>query len=182
MKRTSIVSRSVWVAAVLVVAGWVGSAQAEATFTIKSPAFDNGQPIPKRFSCDGGNTSPPLTLSGVPGAAKSLALIVDDPDAPGSVFTHWVLYNLAPSLVALAPGASDQPLPGPATTADNSTRHANYHGMCPPPGDGVHHYHFKLFALDRRLPSNLADKAAVLKAMQGHVIAQTEIVGTYQRP
>lgn len=169
--------------------GWVvvaglalsGSAQAAATLAIKSSAFDNGQSIPTRFSCSGGNTSPPLSFSGVPRKAKSLALIVDDPDAPGGLFTHWVLYNLAPDLVVLAPGASTQPLPGPAVTADNSTHHANYHGMCPPPGDGAHHYHFKLFALDERLPSNLKSRAAVLKAMQGHVIAHTQIVGTYQR-
>ncbi|MGN8199964.1 YbhB/YbcL family Raf kinase inhibitor-like protein [Salinisphaera sp. RV14] len=166
---------------IVTVLALIGSAQAEAALAIQSPAFDNGQPIPERFSCSGGNTSPPLTFSGVPARAKSLALIVDDPDAPGGLFTHWVLYNLATDVVVLAPGASDQPLPGPAATADNSTHHADYHGMCPPPGDGVHHYHFQLFALDERLPSHLTDRAAVMKAMKGHVIAHAQLVGTYQR-
>ena len=171
--------RLVWVA--LTALALFGSAHADAGLSIQSSAFGNGQPIPKRFSCSGDDVSPPLTFSGVPRQAKSLALIVEDPDAPGGLFTHWVLYNLATDLIVLAPGASDQPLPGPAMTADNSAHHANYHGMCPPPGDGVHHYHFKLFALDERLPSNLKNRAAVRKAMQGHVVAQAEIVGTYRR-
>ena len=179
MGRQSMGYRLGWI--IVTVLALIGSAQAEAALAIHSPAFDNGQPIPARFSCSGGNTSPPLTFSGVPARAKSLALIVDDPDAPGGLFTHWVLYNLATDVAVLAPGASDQPLPGPAVTADNSTHHANYQGMCPPPGDGVHHYHFKLFALDERLPSRLKNRAAVLKAMQGHVIAHAQLVGTYQR-
>lgn len=157
-----------------------GSASA-ADLSITSSAFDNGQPIPKRYSCSS-DTSPPLTFSGVPTKAKSLVLIVDDPDAPSGLFTHWVLYNMATDLVVLAPGASDQSLPGPAITANNSTHHANYHGMCPPRGDSPHHYHFRLFALDERLPPRLADSAAVKQAMKGHVIARAQLVGTYQRP
>lgn len=160
---------------------WVSSMASAAGLSLHSKAFENGQPIPKRYACNGAGLSPPLTIAGVPSRARSLALIVDDSDAPGGVFTHWVLYNLATDLVVLAPGASDQPLPGPAATADNSTHHADYHGVCPPPGDGVHHYHFKLFVLDERLPQHLDDKAAVEKAMQGHVIGKTQLVGTYQR-
>ncbi|WP_353214569.1 YbhB/YbcL family Raf kinase inhibitor-like protein [Salinisphaera hydrothermalis] len=176
-------SKMKWIGSCLamVAALWLASASA-AGLSIQSSAFKNGQPIPKRFSCSGDNQSPPLTFAGVPRNAKSLALIVDDPDAPSGLFTHWVLYNMAPDLVVLAPGASDQPLPGPAVTAKNSTHHANYHGMCPPPGDGIHHYHFKLFALDTRLPSDLANRAALVTAMKGHVIAHAQIVGTFKRP
>lgn len=154
---------------------------AAADLSLHSSAFGNGQPIPGRYSCDGQGISPPLVVSGVPDKARSLALIVDDPDAPSGDWIHWVVYNLAPDLVALAPGAAKHSLPGPATTVANSWHDRGYGGVCPPHGDGVHHYHFTLYALDARLPGRLNDAAAVKKAMKGHVVEKAVLIGTYQR-
>jgi Raf kinase inhibitor-like YbhB/YbcL family protein len=159
----------------------LASSAAAADLALSSSAFDNGDTIPEQYSCDGQGISPPLTISGVPDKAQSLALIVDDPDAPSGDWTHWVLYNLATQLVSLAPGASEQTLPGPASTAANSWHKQDYGGVCPPRGNGVHHYHFILYALDTRLADNLDDKAAVQDAMHGHVLTKAQLIGTYQR-
>lgn len=153
-----------------------------ASLSLDSPAFDQGQPIPGRYSCDGEGISPPLQISDVPSGAKSLVLIVDDPDAPGGTWVHWVLYNLSPDVTALAAGVPRTQLPGPAVEANNSYHKKHYGGVCPPHGDGVHHYHFKLYALDRRLAGGLNDKAAVVNRMQGHVMEKTVLTGTFIRP
>lgn len=159
----------------------VTQAAMAAGLTLHSKAFDNGQPIPQRYACDGAGVSPPLTVSGVPDKAKSLTLIVDDPDAPSGGWTHWALYNLATGLVVLAPGAAGQALPGPASMAANSYHKREYGAVCPPKGDSAHHYRFTLYALDTRLPDHLTDKKALKKAIQGHIVARTRLTGTYKR-
>jgi Raf kinase inhibitor-like YbhB/YbcL family protein len=144
--------------------------------------FKSKQPIPLKYTCDGDNISPPLRFLQVPADAKSLALIVDDPDAPRGTFDHWIVWNLPPDLKELTEGAkelirlSPKPLQGL-----NGYQKTYYQGPCPPTGK-PHHYHFKLYALDRLLSlSEGAAKQEVEKAMQGHILAQAEIIGIYQR-
>jgi Raf kinase inhibitor-like YbhB/YbcL family protein len=150
---------------------------------LSSPAFAHGSAIPARFTCEGQDTSPPLRWSGVPASAKSLALIVDDPDAPDpdapkTVWVHWVLYNLPPSTSELAEGAV--PLPPGTLEGLNDWKRTGYGGPCPP--IGRHRYFHKLYALDVVLPDlHTPMKSRVEQAMNGHVIAQAELMGTYQR-
>jgi len=149
---------------------------------LTSAAFANGAEIPPLYTCDGRDISPPLSWSGVPAGAQSLALTVDDPDAPDPkaprmVWVHWVLYNL-PAIGGGLPEAARLP-PG-AKAGINDFRHTRYGGPCPP--IGRHRYFFRLYALDTVLPDlGDASKAQVLTAMAGHVLAQAELVGTYQR-
>lgn len=152
------------------------------TISLSSPAFANGKTIPVQFTCDGQNRSPALQWSGVPADAKSLALIVEDPDAPMGTFTHWVLYNLPPDLGGLEEGVPRQPtLANQGKQGSNDFRKASYDGPCPPVGK-AHHYYFRLYALD--LSPTLADgltRQKLLSLMQGHILAQGEWMGTYQR-
>ncbi len=154
---------------------------------LKSEAFHNGQPIPVRHTGDGEDVSPPLTWSNVPPLAKELALICDDPDAPtDEPWVHWVIYKIPTTASGLAEGiqrAERLPPPLKALQGKNSWNVVGYRGPAPPKGHGVHHYHFKLYALNAPLtlgPNQ--DKAALLKAMSGHILAECELVGTYQRP
>lgn len=152
------------------------------TITLSSPAFANGQIIPEMYSCDGKNISPALQWSGVPAETKSLALIVEDPDAPMGTFTHWVLYNLPPNLAGLNEG-----LPRLATLSNlgkqgvNDFRKTAYDGPCPPAGK-PHRYFFRLYALDLApaLPDGLT-RLKLFEQMQAHILAQGEWMGTYQR-
>lgn len=144
--------------------------------SVSSPAFDDGADIPVKYTCDGENLSPPLSWSGVPEDAQSLVLIVDDPDAPAGTFVHWVLFDLSPDESSLSEGST-----GVGTQGENSSRQLGYTGPCPPQGP-THRYFFKLYALDQ--PTKLepgATKADVERAMQGHVLAQGELVGRYGR-
>jgi Raf kinase inhibitor-like YbhB/YbcL family protein len=162
------------------------------SLTVSSTAFRNGGAIPKAFTVDGQNASPPLSWSSAPTSAREFVLIVEDPDAPGAKpFVHWLLYDIPPNITTLkqgmsrpgvTPGAATPP-GGPLTGEEgkNSKDLMGYVGPEPPPGK-THHYHFQVFALDR--PLNLsagADKQAVVTAMAGHVIAKGTLVGTYQR-
>ena len=153
--------------------------------SLTSSAFAAGQAIPKKYTCEGGDLSPPLAWSGVPANAKSLALIVDDPDAPDPkapqrVWVHWVVYNLAPATTALAEGASGKNVPVGAVEGTNDWGRSGYGGPCPP--IGRHRYFFKLYALDAMLPAGKPlTKHALEAAMQGHIVAQTELIGTYQK-
>lgn len=153
----------------------------EAQMKITSPEFLESQPIPKKFSCDGTNSSPALAWSGIPAAAKSLALIMDDPDAPGRTYVHWVVYNLPVSQTgfpeAIPAGAT---LSGGGTQGPGTSGKTGYAGPCPP--SGTHRYFFKLYALDLepKLAAGL-DKAALEKQMESHILAQTQLMGTYQR-
>jgi Raf kinase inhibitor-like YbhB/YbcL family protein len=150
---------------------------------LSSSAFVHNGAIPKKHTCDGDDSSPPLSWSGVPAQAKSLVLIVDDPDAPDPAapkmtWVHWVLYNLPPSAGTLAEGATS--LPAGTAEGTNDWQRTGYGGPCPPVGR--HRYFHKLYALDTVIQGlNRPDKAAIERAMQGHVIARTELIGTYAR-
>ncbi len=149
-------------------------------FIVKSSAFANGTSIPVRHTCDGDDVSPPLSWSGVPAGTQSLALIMDDPDAPGGTFTHWVIYNISPAESGLAEGLPGvQVLPGGMHQGKNSFGTTGYSGPCPPAGL-AHHYIYHLYALNRspNLPAT-ADRAALEADMRGCIIAEGVLVGTY---
>ncbi len=149
---------------------------------ITSPAFQPGKPIPVRYTCDATDTSPPLAWTNVPPASQSLALIADDPDAPVGTWVHWVVYDLPPSTTQLPENLDkSQHVLGGATQGLNDFHRPGYGGPCPPPGK-PHRYFFKLYALDRTLglPPG-ATKQDLLKAMKGHVLAEGQLMGTYQR-
>ncbi len=155
------------------------------TLTISSPAFaDNGR-IPKRYTCDGDDISPPLSWTGVPGDAKSLALIVDDPDAPDPAapqmtWVHWLLYNIPPGATGLSEAVAAGELPAGTQEGLNDWKRTGYGGPCPPIGS--HRYFHKLYALDTVLPDlGQPSKTELEKAMAGHVLEQAELIGTYER-
>ena len=153
--------------------------------TLTSPSFTHDGEIPKRFTCDGEDVSPALRWTGVPDGTKSLALIVDDPDAPDPeaprmVYVHWVLYNIPPSASGLPEGVAPRDLPPGTREGLNDWKCTGYGGPCPPVGR--HRYFHKLYALDTVLPERRSTtKADVEAAMRGHVLAQAELVGTYAR-
>jgi len=155
------------------------------SISLTSGAFAPNQPIPKLYTCEGKDISPALAWSGVPANAKSLALIVDDPDAPDPAaprmtWVHWVLYNLPPSAGDLAEGVASSALPRGTLEGLSDFQRTGYGGPCPPVGR--HRYFFKLYALDVVLPDlGKPSKAALERAMKGHVIAQGELVATYQK-
>jgi len=154
------------------------------TMTLSSSAFVANGKIPALHTCDGQDLSPPLRFSGVPPSCKSLALIVDDPDAPDPAapkmtWVHWLLYNLSASATGLAGGASRSLLPG-TLEGLNDWKRTGYGGPCPPVG--THRYFFKLCALDVVLPDlGKPDKKRLLKAMEGHVVGEAQLVGSYHR-
>jgi Raf kinase inhibitor-like YbhB/YbcL family protein len=140
--------------------------------------------MPSRYTCEGEDISPPLAWDGVPAGTKSLVLIIDDPDAPDPkapkrVWVHWVVYNLAPDAVGLAENADKKGLPQGAAHGANDSKHAAYDGPCPP--IGRHRYFHKLYALDTTLDLAHATKAELEAAMKGHVLANAELIGTYQK-
>ena len=145
---------------------------------LTSPAFADNQPIPAEYSCQGDNHSPALDWEGIPADAKSLALIVEDPDAPGGTYVHWVLANIPATEKGLSAG---QAAPAGAVQGANSSRRSGYTGPCPPAGK-AHHYIFTLYAVDRILTLDAApDKAGLLAALEGHILATGQLVGIYQR-
>jgi Raf kinase inhibitor-like YbhB/YbcL family protein len=149
---------------------------------LTSPAFSEGSAIPAKHTCDGTNLSPALKWSGVPAGTKSLALIADDPDAPAGTWVHWVLYDLPGGTAELAEGQpKSQYLPGGAKQGLNSFKKLGYDGPCPPPGK-PHRYFFKLYALDSVLDLKPgASKKDVEHAMEKHILAQGQLMGTYKR-
>lgn len=155
------------------------------TFTLTSTAFQAGGAIPTRFTCDGGDVSPALAWTGLPPGTRSLVLIVDDPDAPDPAaprmtWVHWLLYNLPPAAQGLPEGIAAAGLPKGTLEGVNDWRRTGYGGPCPP--IGRHRYFHKLYALDAVLPDlGRPTKAILEKAMQGHVLTHTELVGHYQR-
>lgn len=155
---------------------------------LHSPAFRPGGRIPQDYTGDGRDLSPPLSWSQVPQGTKELALICDDPDAPANEpWVHWLIYHIPTTATSLPEGIGSQP--GKSSDGlqqgHNSWRTGKtigYRGPAPPPGHGVHHYHFHLYALDEPIPlSGGATKAELLDAMQGHVLAEAEVIATYQR-
>lgn len=148
---------------------------------IQSSDFAPSQPIPQKFTCDGQDASPQLTWSGVPAATKTFALIADDPDAPAGTWVHWVLFNLPAQATSLPEGVPKSDSAAGGIQGKNDFGKVGYNGPCPPPGK-PHRYFFKLYALDTSLALQPgARKQEVVAAMQGHVVAQAEVVGTYQR-
>lgn len=151
-------------------------------FSLRSDAFGADQPIPSRFTCDGEDGSPALSWSDAPPGTRSYALIMDDPDAPRGVFTHWVLFDLPASVHALpeAVPKSERPDTG-GVQGTNDFGKTGYGGPCPPSGS-PHRYRFFLYALDQELGlSPGASKQQVLTAMEGHIVGEGQLVGTYQR-
>lgn len=145
---------------------------------LKSSAFDPGGVIPRKYTGEGEDVSPPLSWNKVPEEARELALICDDPDAPTpKPWVHWVVYNIDPSATGFPEGSV-----GGATEGVNDFGRTGYGGPMPPKGHGVHHYHFKLYALGEKL--NLSpglSKDQLLSAMEGKIIGEAELVGTYER-
>jgi Raf kinase inhibitor-like YbhB/YbcL family protein len=164
-----------------------GTPHAEETMalTLTSTAFRDGGEIPSRFTCQGDDISPPLAWRDIPTNTRSLALIVDDPDAPDPraprmTWVHWVLFNLPPDTSALPQGIPAEQLPARTKQGLNDWKHTGYGGPCPPVGR--HRYFFKLYALDTVLElSGKTTKKALEAAMQGHVIEQAQLIGTYQK-
>ena len=141
---------------------------------VKSPVFESGKPIPQKYSCDGQDINPPLTIEGTPKDAKTLVLVVDDPDAPSGTFDHWVVWNIPASTSNVAENAV------PGIEGINGARQMGYMGPCPP--SGTHRYFFKVYALDTELSLGVGSKKKdVEKAMQGHVLAKGEMIGLYSR-
>lgn len=151
-------------------------------FTIDSPAFHHQEPIPAVYTCEGRNLAPPLSWQNAPAGTQSLVLIVDDPDAPDPkapkiTWVHWLVYNLPADSTGLAEGGT---LPTGAKSALNDWQREAYGGPCPP--IGRHRYFHKLYALDTVLPDlGKANKAALEHAMKGHVLAETQLIGTYEK-
>ena len=155
------------------------------SLSLASTAFEHQGDIPPLYTCDGKDISPPLQWSGIPQGVRSLALIVDDPDAPDPArprrtWVHWILYNLPATATELPEDVRPRDLPAGAHQGLNDSNRIGYGGPCPP--IGKHRYFFKLYALDIILPEvDKMTKAQLEKAMQGHIMAQTELVGLYQR-
>jgi Raf kinase inhibitor-like YbhB/YbcL family protein len=155
------------------------------SFTISSPAFAAGGEIPAEYTCEGADTSPRLEWSGAPAGTKSFALVVDDPDAPDPaapkrVWVHWVLYNIPADATGMPEDVGSEALPDGTLEGTNDWNRTGYGGPCPPVGR--HRYFFKLYALDTTLPDlNEPRKADLEKALRGHVLAEAQVVGTYQK-
>jgi len=155
------------------------------TLRIESSGFGAGGEIPSVHTCEGNDTSPPLAWSGVPEGARSLALIVDDPDAPDPkapkmTWVHWVLYDMPPTATGLAGGLAPKDLPAGTREGRNDWKRTGYGGPCPP--IGRHRYFHKLYALDVALGDlGAPTKARLEQAMEGHVLARAELMGTYQK-
>jgi Raf kinase inhibitor-like YbhB/YbcL family protein len=155
------------------------------TMALTSSAFTAGGEIPVVHTCEGADTSPALEWSGVPAGTRSLALVVDDPDAPDPkaprmTYVHWVLYNIPPTATRLPEGAARGGLPPGTREGTNDWKRTGYGGPCPP--IGRHRYFHKLYALDVDLPDlGTPTKAQLEKAMEGHVLAKAELIGTYQK-
>jgi hypothetical protein len=142
---------------------------------LESSAFIQGEAIPAPFTCQGSDQNPPLHISDVPAEARSLVLIMDDPDAPGGTWVHWLMWNIPPQTADIAEGSTPQG----AVQGKNSWGHAAYGGPCPP--SGTHRYFFKLYALNDTLSLSSANAQQLEKAIQPHIIAQCTLMGTYQK-
>lgn len=162
----------------------VADAGTAMALTLTSSAFKAGDRIPSKYTCEGDDVSPPLAFAGVPEGTKTLALLIYDPDAPDPkapkrVWAHWLVYNLPPDSQGLPEDASRTGLPEGAVTGLSDRKEASYHGPCPP--IGRHRYFHELYALDTPLPAKALTKAELEAAMQGHILAQAELMATYQK-
>ncbi len=189
MNLASIQSRSTRLVVALVLTCWTGAlavegADAALALTLTSPAFKPGSPIPSLYTCEGKGISPPIAWEDAPPGTKSLAFVLDDPDAPDPkaprrVWVHWVLYNIPPDAKELAENADKGGLPAGTVRGVTDFGKAEYGGPCPP--IGRHRYFHKLYALDTRLDLAGATKAELEAAMKGHVLGKAELIGTYQK-
>lgn len=164
-------------------ASMISQNPSKASLLLTSSAFAQGAPIPAKYTCTGANVSPPLAWDSVPTNAKSLVLVLDDPDAPDPAapkvdWVHWIVYNLDPSVRELAEGVSM--LPGNAACGINDWKRAEYGGPCPP--TGRHRYFFRLYALDVVLTLHNPTLVDMKRAMKNHVLASGELMGTYEKP
>lgn len=154
----------------------------DSSLRLTSSAFDQDGQIPLKYTCEGEDLSPPLSWSDAPAGTKSFAMIVDDPDAPDPkapkmVYVHWVLHNIPPSTTSLPENATKSGLPAGTVQGMTDFGRKDYGGPCPP--IGVHRYFFKLYALDTELNLSAPTKPDLLKAMEGHILADAELMGTY---
>ena len=148
---------------------------------ITSTAFENGESIPIKYSCDSQDISPELTWSGVPEGTQSFALILDDPDAPGGTFTHWIIFNIPADMAGLVENVPKVAVQDSIRQGANGFAAIGYGGPCPPPGP-AHRYVFTLYALDTVLDDlGRPSKAELERAMAGHILAQAKLMGTYQK-
>ena len=141
---------------------------------VVSPAFRNEENIPVRYTCDGEGINPPLEINNIPDGTHTLALIVEDPDAPGRTYDHWIVWNIKPALVIKENS-------NPGTSGNNSSGKTGYHPPCPP--KGMHRYYFHVFALNTQVDLMLGEaKEKLQQAMKGHILAKGTIMGKYERP
>jgi len=146
----------------------------EGAMKITSAAFSDNQMIPRKFTCQGDDVNPPLAINAVPAGTRSLALIVDDPDAPMGTWVHWVVFNIPPDTTSIG----ENSIPG--EPAGNNFGRPNYGGPCPP--SGTHRYFFKIYALDTLLQSaDISSKADLEQSMAGHILGQAQLIGLYQK-
>ena len=153
----------------------------EAQMKLSSPSFENQQPIPKQHTGEGADTSPAFTWEDVPSSTKSLALICDDPDAPGKTWVHWVIYSIPPGTTNLPEGVAKSDTAAGAKQGVNDFGKVGYSGPMPPRGHGKHRYFFKLYALKVELDLKRPTKMQLEEAMKGQILGQVELVGTYER-
>lgn len=153
------------------------------SLTLTSPAFADGETIPERYTRVGRNVSPPLKWSGVPEGTKSLVVIMDDPDAPSGTFSHWAVLNITPDAEGLPEAEGGKPGPEALNQGQNDFGHAYYDGPEPPRGHGLHHYHFRLAALDVPTLSAVAQGGIreIWREARKHALEETELVGIYER-
>jgi Raf kinase inhibitor-like YbhB/YbcL family protein len=151
------------------------------TLALSSSAFKNGGTIPERYTCSGHNESPALEWTGIPRGTRSLVLILDDPDAPTGTFVHWVVYNVSPAAEGLPEGMLATASVAGGEQGVNGGGAIGYTGPCPPPGK-PHHYHFRLYALDRKLELKTGVTAhEVERVIKGHILGSTELIGIFER-
>lgn len=153
-----------------------GDAPETGALKLTSPVFENNSPLPPRYTCDRENINPPLSIRNVPQGTKSLALLLDDQDAPRGSYVHWIVWNIDPETKDI----KEDSVPENAVEGTNDFKKRNYGGPCPP--TRAHRYVFKLYALDIRLSlENSSTKAALEKAMKGHILAQTQLLTSYKK-
>jgi Raf kinase inhibitor-like YbhB/YbcL family protein len=150
---------------------------------ITSNAFQEGEMIPIKYTCDGSDRSPALSWSNIPEDTQTLALICEDPDAPSGTFVHWIIYNISPTVTGLAEGVpAVELLPDGTIQGQNDFKRIGYGGPCPPSGDSPHRYFFRLYALDTEIQLSAgASREEFTRAIEGHILAGGHLMGTYQR-
>jgi Raf kinase inhibitor-like YbhB/YbcL family protein len=150
---------------------------------ITSNAFQDGESIPIKYTCDGNDRSPAMSWSGIPEDAQTLALVCEDMDAPSGTFVHWIIYNISPTVIGLAEGVPTvEILPDSAIQGRNDFKRTGYGGPCPPPSDSAHRYFFRLYALDTAIQLSAgAGREEFARAIDGHILAEGHLMGIYQR-